>query len=137
MISSNIFVVSVTEKYFLVDSGYANRRGFLAPFRGTNYHLRDRRRLGGDRKKELFNYRHASLRNAVERTFGIWKSRFRILRGVPHYPLRAQRDIIIACAVVHNFLMMSPDVNVSLTAEEDYMEQGGDTIGQDAAPSTQ
>ncbi|KAL5568944.1 hypothetical protein UlMin_025519 [Ulmus minor] len=76
------------EKYFLVDSGYANRRGFLAPYRGTNYHLHDRRRLGGDRKKELFNYRHVSLRNAVERTFRIWKSRFRILRGVPHYPLR-------------------------------------------------
>ncbi|KAL5576094.1 hypothetical protein UlMin_017793 [Ulmus minor] len=130
------------EKYFLVDSGYTNRRGFLAPYRGTNYHLHDRRRLGGDRKKELFNYRHASLRNAVERTFGIWKSRFRILRVVPQYPLRTQRDIIIACAVVHNFLMMSSDVDVSLTAEEDDhdeddMEQGGDNIGQDGAPSTQ
>ncbi|KAL5538240.1 hypothetical protein UlMin_046208 [Ulmus minor] len=130
------------EKYFLVDAGYANRRGFLSPYRGTNYYLRDRTRLGGDRKKELFNYRHASLRNAVERTFGIWKSRFRILRGVPHYPLRTQRDIIIACAVLHNFLMMSDDVDVSVTAEEDAhdeddMDQGGDTIGQDAAPSTQ
>ncbi|KAL5580045.1 hypothetical protein UlMin_012487 [Ulmus minor] len=142
MISSNIFVVSVTEKYFLVDAGYANRRGFLSPYRGTNYHLRDWRRLGRDRKKELFNYRHASLRNAVERTFGIWKSRFRILRGVPHYPLRTQRDIIIACVVLHNFLMMSPDADVSLTAEEDDhdeddTEQGGDTIGHDVAPSTQ
>ncbi|KAL5568920.1 hypothetical protein UlMin_025495 [Ulmus minor] len=67
------------DKYFLVDSGYVNRRGFFAPYRGTNYHLRDRRKVGGDRKKELFNYRHASLRNAVERTFRIWKSRFRIL----------------------------------------------------------
>ena len=74
--------------------------------------------MGGDRKKELFNYRHVSLRNAVERTFGIWKSRFCILRGVPHYPLQTQRDIIIAFAVVHNFLMMSSDVKVSLTAEE-------------------
>ena len=142
MISSNIFVVSFTEKYFLVDAGYANRRGFLSPYRGTNYHLRDRTRLGGDRKKELFNYRHASLRNAVERTFGIWKSRFRILRGVPHYPLRTQRDIIIACAVLHNFLMMSDNIDMSITAEEDAhdeddMDQGGDTIGQDAAPSTQ
>ena len=38
--------------------------------------------------------------------------------------------------------MMSDDVDVSVTAEEDAhdeddMEQGGDTIGQDAAPSTQ
>ena len=40
------------------------------------------------------------------------------------------------------FLMMSPDVDVSLTADEDDhdeddMEQGGDTIGQDAASLTQ
>ena len=126
----------------MVDFGYANRHGFLAPYRGTNYHLRDWRRLGGDRKKELFKYCHASLRNAIERTFEIWKSRFRILRGVPHYPLRTQRDIIIACAFVHNILMMSPKVDVTLTGEEedhddDDMEQGGDTIGQDVAPSTQ
>ena len=38
--------------------------------------------------------------------------------------------------------MMSPKVDVTLTGEEedhddDDMEQGGDTIGQDAAPSTQ
>ena len=38
--------------------------------------------------------------------------------------------------------MMSPDVDVSLTAEEDDhdeddMEHGGDTIGQDATPWTQ
>ncbi|CAF1914163.1 unnamed protein product [Brassica napus] len=34
------------EKYYLVDSGYANRRGYLAPYRkerkeGTRYHLQD------------------------------------------------------------------------------------------------
>ena len=143
MIRVNKYIFFLIEgKYYLVDSGYANRIGYLAPYWGTNYHIRNRRRLGDNHKKELFNYHHASLRNAVERTFEIWKSRFRILRGVPHYPLRTQRDIIIACAVVHNFLMMSPNVDVSLTTEEDDhdeddMEQGGDTIGQDATPLTQ
>ncbi|KAL5579114.1 hypothetical protein UlMin_011556 [Ulmus minor] len=48
-------------KYFLVDAGYANRDCFLSPYRKTNYHLNDRRRQGGDKKNELFNYRHASL----------------------------------------------------------------------------
>ncbi|KAL5581725.1 hypothetical protein UlMin_014167 [Ulmus minor] len=56
-------------KYYLVDSGYANRPGFLAPYCGTNYHIRDRRRQGGDPRNERFNYRHASLCNVVERTF--------------------------------------------------------------------
>ncbi|KAL5574421.1 hypothetical protein UlMin_016120 [Ulmus minor] len=95
-------------KYYLVDSGYANRGCFLAPYRGTNYHLRDRRRLGGDRKKEQFNYRHASLRNAIERTFGIWKRRFPILRSMHQFPLDKQAMIPVACAVLHNFIRMDP-----------------------------
>ena len=33
--------------------------------------------------------------------------------------------------------MMSSDIEVSLTAEEDDMEQVGDNIGEDATPSTQ
>jgi len=28
-------------KYFLVDAGYALRKGFLAPYRGVRYHLRE------------------------------------------------------------------------------------------------
>ena len=77
----------ISGKYYLVDAGYKNKAGFLAPFRGENYHLHDRRREDGDRRKEMFNYRHASIRNVIERTFGVWKNRFRILRGIPKYPL--------------------------------------------------
>jgi len=29
------------EKYYLVDSGYANRLGYLAPYKGTKYHLQE------------------------------------------------------------------------------------------------
>ncbi|KAL5540421.1 hypothetical protein UlMin_044937 [Ulmus minor] len=72
-------------KYYLVDSGFTNRPSFLAPYHGTNYHIRDRRRQGGDPRNERFNYRHASLCNVVERTFGLWKNRFRILSGIPRY----------------------------------------------------
>ena len=90
----------------MVDAGYANRDCFLSPYRKTNYHLTDRRRQGGDKKKELFNYRHASLRNAIERTFGIWKNRFPILKMITNFPLEKQCMIPIACAVVHNFIKM-------------------------------
>ena len=106
-----------------MDYGYANQGGCLAPYRGTNYHLHDRRRVDRDCKKEMFNYRHTSLRNAVERNFGIWKSIFHILRVMSHYPLQTQRDIIIACTVVHNFLMMSSDEEVSLTVDEDDQDE--------------
>ncbi|KAL5576959.1 hypothetical protein UlMin_018658 [Ulmus minor] len=96
----------VSGKYYLVDSGYANRGCFLAPYCGQNYHLTDRRRRGGDKKKEQFNYRHASLHNAIEMTFGIWKKRFPILKSMHQFPLDKQAMIPIACAVVHNFIRM-------------------------------
>ncbi|KAL5540498.1 hypothetical protein UlMin_043092 [Ulmus minor] len=131
----NNFVFSITGKYYLIDFGYANQHRYLAPYRDTNYHLRDQRRVGGDCKKVMFNYRHASLRNVVERTFGIWKNRFRILRRVPQYTVQKQRDIIIACIVLHNFIMMSSDDDVLFTTDED--QQDEDNNEEDAEPSTQ
>ena len=80
--------VFASSKYYLVDAGYRNNPGFLAPFCGQNYHLHDRTREDGDRRKEMFNYRHASLHNVIERTFGVWKNIFHILRRIPHYSLK-------------------------------------------------
>ena len=62
----------LVDKYYIVDAGLRNTRGFLAPFKGMRYHLQDYR--GSEREpkngKELFNYKHTSLRNVIERTFG-------------------------------------------------------------------
>ena len=108
----------------MVDSGYPNRLGYLASYHGTNYHLRDRRRQGGDPRKEKFNYRHSSLRNVVERTFEIWKNRFQILRGILHYSVRMQRDI----------RMFANGPELFNIEEEQEDEVGND---QDVNPSTQ
>lgn len=78
--------------------------------------------MGGDQKKELFNYRHASLWNVVERTFGIWKNRFAILRGISHYTAQKKRDIIIAYAVLHNFIKMFADDEEIFNTEDDQEE---------------
>ena len=122
----------IAGKYYLVDSGYKNKPGFLAPFRGQNYHLHDRRREDGDRRKEMFNYRHASLRNVIERTFGVWKSRFRILRGIPRYPLEKQRNIVIACAVLHNFIKLFSSEEAVFNPEDDAVDDGNaqDDVGE-------
>ncbi|KAL5550387.1 hypothetical protein UlMin_000563 [Ulmus minor] len=119
-------------KYYLVDAGYKNKPGFLAPFRGQNYHLHDRRREDDDRRKEMFNYRHASLRNVIERTFGVWKSRFRILRGILRYPLEKQRDIVIACAVLHNFIKLFSSEEAAFNPEDDAVDDGNaeDDVGE-------
>lgn len=54
--------------------------------------------------KELFNLRHASLRNVVERIFGILKRKFRILLSVsPELPKHTQIQLIPALAAIHNF----------------------------------
>ena len=57
--------------------------------------------------KELFNLRHASLRNAIERAFGVLKKRFPIIRSTtePTYSADIQSEIILACCILHNYLI--------------------------------
>jgi len=55
-------------------------------------------------REELYNLRHASARNAVERIFGILKKRFVILTHPPEYSLTIQAYIPPALSAVHNFI---------------------------------
>jgi hypothetical protein len=78
-------------KFYLVDSGYPNRPGYLAPYKGTKYHLLEFQKRGRPRgKKEVFNFVHSSLRNVIERSFGVLKMKWRILLDLPSYPMRKQ-----------------------------------------------
>ncbi|PKA56193.1 hypothetical protein AXF42_Ash011122 [Apostasia shenzhenica] len=61
---------------------------------------------------------HASLRNVVERTFGILKIRFKILRDMLPYPFDAQVKIIVACCAMHNILTGVLKVNDDIELEE-------------------
>ena len=92
-----------------MDSGYPNSQGFIAPYRATTYHIPEfrRRRRGLCRKEEVFNYTHSSLRTCVERTFGVLKRRFKILKTAPEYPMNKQVMIPVACAVIHNFIRLN------------------------------
>ncbi|GMP41663.1 hypothetical protein CsSME_00011682 [Camellia sinensis var. sinensis] len=49
------------------------------------FKLNRRRRYHGP--KELFNHRHSSLRNVIERTFGVLKQRFPLLKHMPRYDM--------------------------------------------------
>ena len=60
--------------------------------------------------KELFNLRHASLRNVIERIFGVCKRRFRLMSAAAEYNIRTQAKIPGAIAVLHNFIQIfDPD----------------------------
>ncbi|KAL0411768.1 UNVERIFIED_CONTAM: hypothetical protein Slati_3766500 [Sesamum latifolium] len=71
------------DNYYLVDSGYSNGEGFLLPYRGVRYHLKewDSGRNSPQNHEEFFNMKHASARNVIERTFGLLKARWAILRN--------------------------------------------------------
>ncbi|XP_057450806.1 protein ANTAGONIST OF LIKE HETEROCHROMATIN PROTEIN 1-like isoform X1 [Lotus japonicus] len=105
--AENRFPFPPTGKYYIVDSGYANMPGFLSPYRGERYHLRDYRgQRAPQGPKELFNYIHSSLRNVIERCFGVLKARFPILKFMLPYALKRQKYIPLACCVLHNFIKM-------------------------------
>ncbi|XP_052878904.1 uncharacterized protein LOC128285455 [Gossypium arboreum] len=74
--------------YYLVDAGYTNCEGFLAPFRGQRYHLNEwRQGYQPSTPEEVFNMKHASARNVIERCFGLLKLRWGILRSPSFYPI--------------------------------------------------
>ena len=60
-------------KFYLPDAGYISRWPFLIPYHGVRYHLREQNisQLRPQNKEELFNLRHSSARNAVERIFDV------------------------------------------------------------------
>ena len=72
-------------KYYLLDFGYPTFKGFLGPYKSTRYHLPEFRSSFRSHnthffrsRDETFNYYHSSLRSVIERTFGVYKVRWRI-----------------------------------------------------------
>lgn len=53
-----------------------------------------------------FNQRHIQTRNIIERCFGVWKQRFRILQEVMRGSYENIKTTIIACAVLHNLAII-------------------------------
>ncbi|KIJ33470.1 hypothetical protein M422DRAFT_264575 [Sphaerobolus stellatus SS14] len=108
-------------KYFLGDAGFPSCRELLVPYRGVRYHLREWQQ-GNKRPlnaKELFNLRHSSCRNAIERIFGIVKKRFKIMREANEFPIHFQGQIASAICVLHNFIRIhDPDDVIEPDPEE-------------------
>ena len=52
----------------------------------------------------MFNHAHSSLINVIERSFGVLKMKWRILKNLPSSPVNKQSKIIVACMALHNFI---------------------------------
>jgi hypothetical protein len=81
-------------KYFLANATYRLDEMTMTPYPRVRYHLQEH--AGANQrpqtKEELFNLRHASLRNTIERYFAVLKRRFRILdRGREGYSRKTQK----------------------------------------------
>lgn len=99
----------VVGKFYLGDGGYALSSTVLTPYRGTRYHLKEWAQ--GNRKpqnaKELFNLRHSSLRNAIERILGVVKKRFPLLVTMRSFDFLFQCDLIMCALMLHNFIRLN------------------------------
>ncbi|KAG6470655.1 hypothetical protein ZIOFF_071732 [Zingiber officinale] len=110
------------------------RSTFLTPYRSTQYHLKEYSRHPPEHPKELFNLRHSSLRNAIERAFGVLKNRFPILAKMSRYDVETVSEIVLACCILHNFLVdFDPDEEIiaqvdrgsDMDAEKVFEVEGG------------
>ncbi|XP_021974531.1 uncharacterized protein LOC110869598 [Helianthus annuus] len=100
-------LVIPTGRFCLQDAGLPHTSSLMTPYRGVRYHLKEYSTRAPENSKELFNLRHASLRNVVERAFGVLKKRFLIIRSTaePFYSCQTQSDIFLVCCILHNFLL--------------------------------
>ncbi|KAL0459107.1 UNVERIFIED_CONTAM: hypothetical protein Slati_0537900 [Sesamum latifolium] len=119
---------------YLVDSGYSKGEGFLSPYRGVRYHLKeyDTGRNSPQNHEEFFNMKHASARNVIERTFGLLKARWAILRSPAFYSIKIQNRIIMACCLLHNYIrqeMADDPIEQLLTDEGSEDEDFGEYLG--------
>ncbi|KAL5571098.1 hypothetical protein UlMin_020695 [Ulmus minor] len=78
-------------KYYLVDAGYPQIKGFLGPYKNERYHLQVFRQSGQpEGYKEVFIHAHSSLRS--------------ILRDMLSYSFEKQVKIVIATMTLHNYI---------------------------------
>lgn len=109
-------------KYLLADAGFGTSDALLVPYRGVQYHLKEWRQANlryvphvlsivilmitfrPQNREELFNLRHAALRNVIERIFGVLKRQFRILQIPPEYDMHVQARLPVALCAIHNFI---------------------------------
>jgi hypothetical protein len=96
-------------KYYLGDAGYSLESYCLTPFRGVRYHLKEWKHAQNkpNTREELYNLRHSSLRNVVERTFGVLKKRWAILKYMPSFSFDIQIELVYACCYLHNWIIIN------------------------------
>ena len=98
--------IILEKKFYLANAGYHNTNYLLCPYRDVRYHLKKQAMTGQKptNKEELFNFRHFSLQNVVEKIFGVTKRRFQILETPAEFTMEVQVKIVLLVTRLHNFI---------------------------------
>ncbi|PPD75151.1 hypothetical protein GOBAR_DD27910 [Gossypium barbadense] len=90
--------------YYLVDAGYTNCEGFLAPFRGQRYHLNEwRQGYQLSSPQEFFNMKHASARNIIMSGVPESNASSQASRGTKRKWVPEEDAALVSCMVdLHN-----------------------------------
>ncbi|XP_050339968.1 uncharacterized protein LOC126766145 [Bactrocera neohumeralis] len=86
----------------LADSAYPVSRYLIALFRDNGHHSRE---------EKQFNYYMSSTRVFIEQTFGIFRAKFKILNHIDMRNIEDISTVILACAILHNFILRSNPVH--------------------------
>ena len=124
------------DEFYLVDAGYPNRKGYLAPYKGHRYHIPEWVDAPEPRTaQEKFNKVHSSLRSAIEHSFGVWKARWPLLKDIPiGYTFGTQKKLVLATMAIHNFIRRSGLNDIpfdSYDAHPDFVPEDEETQGLD------
>ncbi|KAK6161944.1 hypothetical protein DH2020_001785 [Rehmannia glutinosa] len=106
--------------FYLCDNGYTN---------GVRYHLNEWGEGSSvpQNSQEFFNMNYSKARNVIERTFGLLKKRWAILRSQTFCDIKIQNRVIMACALLHNFIRSE----LSIDPLEELLDEESDEEHED------
>ena len=100
-------------------------KGFLAPYERDRYHLLKFHNSGLLRNsRETFNFAHSSLHSIIERTFGVWKARWKVLQHMTNFKFDKQVAVVATSMALHNFIRREVNTDLefeSYEGKEDYI----------------
>jgi hypothetical protein len=80
-------------------------KGYMGPYKRKRYHLLAFHRGSQPRDMyEFFNHAHSSLRCTIERTFGVWKNKWKLLHCMSNFSYDKQVKIVVVSMTLHNFI---------------------------------
>ncbi|KAL4559437.1 hypothetical protein LXL04_031575 [Taraxacum kok-saghyz] len=84
--------------------GWNSTTGYLTPYSRIRYHQSQFEHVLPTNAQEAFNRVHSSLRSCIERSFGVLKKWWKILRQMSSFNKKTQIDVIMATFALHNYI---------------------------------